>query len=46
MPEEVYDGEFYDAGAVNGLLIGTAKQLIQRIEDLEEEIKQLKKKIK
>ena len=35
MPDEVKVNGFYDAGAVNGLLIGALKQLITRVETLE-----------
>jgi len=38
MPKEVYEDGFYDAGAINGLLIGTVKQLIEKVEDLEDKI--------
>jgi len=44
MPPEVYKDGFYDAGAVNGLAIGTLKQLITKMENLEQEIKLLKNK--
>ena len=35
MPKEVYEDGFYDAGSVNGLLIGAVKQLIEKVETLE-----------
>jgi len=35
MPDGVYEDGFYDAGKVNGFLIGTVKQLIERVEELE-----------
>ena len=38
MPKEVYEDGFYDAGAINGLLIGTVKQLIEKVESLENKI--------
>jgi len=43
MPEGIKDRGFYDAGAVNGLMIGTLKQLIKKVEDLEEKIIKLAK---
>ena len=36
MPPEVYQDGFYDAGAVQGLTIGTLKQLIEKVEKLEQ----------
>ena len=39
MPEEVKVDGFYDAGAVNGFLIGALKQLINKVELLESKIK-------
>lgn len=38
MPEEVKFGEFCDAGALQGLIIGTLKQLITKVEELESKI--------
>jgi len=38
-PEEVYKDGFYDAGSVQGLTIGTLKQLIERVEQLELKVK-------
>ena len=35
MPQEVADGEFIDASAMSGFLIGTIKQLIKKVEYLE-----------
>lgn len=43
MPKEVYQDGFYDAGAVQGLTIGTLKQLIERVENLEEKIEKKSK---
>ena len=37
-PEKVYQDGFYDAGAVNGLVIGTLKQLIEKVEILEQKV--------
>jgi hypothetical protein len=44
MPSEVYKDGFYDAGALQGLTIGTLKQLIEKVEDLEKQIDLLKNK--
>jgi hypothetical protein len=44
MPEETKSEEFYDAGAVQGFLIGTVKQLIGEVEDLKKRISLLKVK--
>ena len=44
MPPEVYKDGFYDAGAVQGLTIGTLKQIIDKIDAMEQEIKLLKNK--
>ena len=38
MPKETYEDGFYDAGAVNGLMIGALKQLIEKVEELENRI--------
>lgn len=38
MPKEVYPDGFYDAGAMSGFLIGTIKQLIEKVEQLEAKI--------
>ena len=38
MPPEVYQNGFYDAGAVQGLTIGTLKQIIDRVEKLEQKV--------
>jgi hypothetical protein len=42
MPKETKSEEFYDAGAVQGFLIGTVKQLIGEVEDLKKQINLLK----
>jgi len=38
MPQEVYKDGFYDAGSLNGLVIGTLKQLITKVEQLEQKM--------
>jgi len=44
MPEGIYKDGFYNAGAISGLAIGTLKQLITKVENVEQEIKLLKDK--
>jgi len=46
MPSEVYKDGFYDAGAVNGFLIGTVKQLVEKVEVLENKVEILENKLK
>jgi len=43
MPEETYEDGFYDAGAVNGLLIGAVKELIAEVDNLKERVEKLSK---
>ena len=38
LPPEVYKDGFYNAGAVSGLIIGTLKQIIAKVEALEQKI--------
>jgi len=38
MPKETRVGEFCDAGAINGFLIGIIKQLIEKVEQLEKKM--------
>lgn len=45
LPKDTKDGEFYNAGAVSGFIIGSIKELIKKVETLESQLQELKNKV-
>jgi len=45
LPKDVVEGEFIDANAMNGLVIGSLKELITKVESLESQLQELKNNV-
>ena len=45
LPKDTKDGEFYNAGAVSGFIIGSIKELIKKVETLESQLQEFKNKV-
>lgn len=45
LPKDVVEGDFIDANAMSGLMIGSLKELINKVETLESQLQELKNKV-